>query len=194
MTEFDGVHDLGHQEKGANSLCSQSEPVSLVLDLALRRAWIWPCVFMSLGNSLNCSPTISSKQQSQHSPNRVGIPGLWVSSANKTVILFAAFLLAAKNTGVVGKNLLTHWVQERPRVRAGMPLIIFSVLTALWVFSSSFSPLKVNADKSEGACGNAPVGLIDVFGQLLICSDLYWCIPDMSQLLVANTPLPQLLQ
>lgn len=59
--------------KGADSPCSQSEPVSLVLDLALRRAWIWPCLFISLGNSLNCFPTMSSKQQSQHSINRLGV-------------------------------------------------------------------------------------------------------------------------
>lgn len=104
MTEFGGVHDLGHGGKGADSLCSQSEPVSLVVDLALRRAWIWPCLFMSLGNSLNCFPTISSKQQSQHSANRTGIPGLWVSSANKTVILSATFLLAAKTPVGWGKT------------------------------------------------------------------------------------------
>lgn len=73
VTEFGGVHDLGDGEKGADSLCSQSEPVPLVLDLALRRAWIWPCLFISLGNSLNCFPTMSSKQQSQHSINRLGI-------------------------------------------------------------------------------------------------------------------------
>lgn len=84
----------------------------------------------------------------------MGIPGLWVSSANKTVILFPAFLLAANAPVCWGKSLLNYWVQERPRVKAGMHLIIFSDLTSLWIFSSSFSPLKVNAGKPEDICGS----------------------------------------
>lgn len=96
MTEFGGVFPgLGNGEKWADPLCSQSEPVLLMLDLVLRQAWIWPCLFLSLEKSLNCFPTISSKLWSQHGANHKSIPGLWVSSTNKTVI-FAAFLFAAK--------------------------------------------------------------------------------------------------
>lgn len=86
-TEFRRICDLGHGEKEADSRCNPWEPVSLELDFALPVYVNW--------NSLNCFLTISRKQRSQHSASRMGIPGLWVSSANKTVILFPAFLLAA---------------------------------------------------------------------------------------------------
>lgn len=94
----------------------------------------------------------------------MGIPSLWVPPANKTVILFAAFLLAANAPVFWGKNLLTYWIQEGPRVKAGMHLDIFSGLSSLWIFSSSFSTLKVNAGKPE-VCG----GVSEKFGH---CQDM----------------------
>lgn len=134
--------------------------------------------------------------------NHTGITGLWVSSANKTVIFFAAFLLAASVPVCWGESLLSYWVQKKTRVKAGMHLIIFSDLTSPWIFSSSFSPLKVNAGKPE-VCGGVSEKfrhcqdndrLIRVFGQDLILSDLFLCISDMSQHLIVSTSLPQPLQ
>lgn len=94
-------------------------PLAAMLDQALRESWMRPYMFTSLQNSSNYFPTISSKQQLQHSTNLMTILGLWVFLKNKTVSLSplrlpAALALVFGGGGGGREAARQNCMQERP--------------------------------------------------------------------------------